>query len=74
MKFLTIICEGQTGEPSFKILERPQNTDGNPLQRFRRGIDGVLQCLVAEYGVEPDLANDVVRESKIKGCSDLTVN
>jgi hypothetical protein len=67
MKFMTLICGEQSGEPSFNILERRQTNDGNPINRFRRGDDGVFQCLVDDYGIEAGVARALILEAKVSG-------
>jgi hypothetical protein len=73
MKSLTVLFERQPGERSYTILDRSRMIDGNPLERFRRGDDGVLQCLIEVYGIDPDTASTIVLESKTRGSADITI-
>jgi hypothetical protein len=52
----------------------PSHIAGSPLVRWRRGDDGVLQCLIDVYGMSPEAACVVVLEAKTSGSANITID
>jgi len=73
MRSLTVICATRRGSPNYRIVE-PSHIAGSPLVRWRRGDDGVLQCLIDVYGMSPEAACVVVLEAKTSGSANITID
>ena len=71
---LTVICATRRGSPNYRILDPSHMIAGNPLVRWRRGDDGVLQCLIDVYGITPEVARMVVLEAKASGSANITID
>jgi hypothetical protein len=73
MKSLTVSCATYRGATSYRILERSHMSDGNQLERWRRGDDGVLKYLIEMYGISPEAAYVVALEAKTSGSAEITI-